>query len=390
MVYGLSTEGYKIANQLSLRGYDVSIIDESTNVSILLSNEISRTYTSISSLFEDEQLLSSNQSVEESIADSNYLFFSPKIRKVGNDNRIEINSKFIDAIKSLKKKASVVYTLPVGIGGNTENISLLERSTGFNVGEDLFYYYMPISPISIYNSNILVGSYKSRSDDYLIKLIKHTEFSNPNFMDLVSAEISYISLILRHYSGIASILEMSKLVNSNNYEHKLVDSFSSDMYFDDFASGLFDLRIIQSSLSGTSPLVYLVNGTVKSIEGYVKILIDKIRLTLKRYDLKASKTKVSIGWTLDINEIRGDKLDLSLLLETKLRDYLGDVDRYESNSTVTYNQEKTHILISCSKNDYKIMSSNFNKSSDLLLLKANSTCELSSKKTELYDNNNNS
>ena len=53
--------------------------------------------------------------------------------------------------------------------------------------------------------------------------------------------------------------------------------------------------MIGSSLDGTGPLMYLVNGSIKSVDGYVKFLIDQIRATLKKRDLKASRTKVAIA-----------------------------------------------------------------------------------------------
>ena len=39
-------------------------------------------------------------------------------------------------------------------------------------------------------------------------------------------------------------------------------------------------------------------------------ILDKVRYILKKRDLKASKTKISISWTLDVNEMRGDKIDV--------------------------------------------------------------------------------
>ena len=93
----------------------------------------------------------------------------------------------------------------------------------------------------------------------------------------------------------------------------------SDLYIDDVANGLYDLRAIGSSISGAGPLMYLVNGTIKGIEGYIKHLIDEIRDTLRKQDLKASRTKVAIAWTLDPNEMRGDKIEMLSSLETRLK-----------------------------------------------------------------------
>ena len=90
------------------------------------------------------------------------------------------------------------------------------------------------------------------------------------------------------------------------------------IYFDEIANGLFDLRIISHSLSSSAALSYLVNGTIKSIEGFVKSLVDETRSQLKTREIKASRTKVTILWTIDNHEIRGDKTIIRELLESKL------------------------------------------------------------------------
>ena len=50
VVYGLSTEGYALACQMTIKGADVSIIDESTASAITLKSEIAKTYPTVSSL----------------------------------------------------------------------------------------------------------------------------------------------------------------------------------------------------------------------------------------------------------------------------------------------------------------------------------------------------
>ncbi len=65
----------------------------------------------------------------------------------------------------------------------------------------------------------------------------------------------------------------------------------ADIYIDDVTSGLYDLRIIGSSLDGTGPLMYLVNGSIKGVDGYVKFLIDQIRATLKSATLRPAEQK---------------------------------------------------------------------------------------------------
>ena len=128
VVYGLSTEGYAIASQMAIKGADVSIIDESTPSAISLKAEIAKTYPNVSSLKEDEPLLAM-EPIDVAISKAQYLFFTPRIRKTGQDIKTEIHSKFKDAVTSLKKNSSVIFTLATGFGGNNENISFLNMST---------------------------------------------------------------------------------------------------------------------------------------------------------------------------------------------------------------------------------------------------------------------
>ena len=56
-VYGLSTEGYRIASSIAVKGVKVSLIDESARMAISLKPDIARTYPDVNSLIEDEPLL---------------------------------------------------------------------------------------------------------------------------------------------------------------------------------------------------------------------------------------------------------------------------------------------------------------------------------------------
>lgn len=168
VVYGLSTEGYAIASQMAIKGADVYIIDESTPSAISLKAEIAKTYPNVSSLKEDEPLLAM-EPIEVAISKAQYLFFTPRIRKTGQDIKTEIHSKFKDATASLKKKSSVVFTLPTGFGGNNENISLLEHVTGLEVGKDISYFYYPLEGIE--QQPKIIGSFNGKKDSVLSDLL---------------------------------------------------------------------------------------------------------------------------------------------------------------------------------------------------------------------------
>ena len=119
--FGLSTEGYALASHMAINGADVQIIDESNATAILLKPETAKTYTNVISLREDEPLLAMEPS-NVAISKAKYLFFTPRIRKTGQDLKTEVNSKFKDAVGELKKDSSIINCLATGFGGNKENI----------------------------------------------------------------------------------------------------------------------------------------------------------------------------------------------------------------------------------------------------------------------------
>ena len=135
-VYGLSTEGYRIASSIAVKGFKVSLIDEAARMAISLKPDIARTYPDVSSLIEDEPLLAL-EPVDVAVSEASYIFFAPKIRKVGQEVKSDVTSKFRDATKAIRKGTSVIYTLPTGIGGNNENMALIEHVTGMSVGKDI-------------------------------------------------------------------------------------------------------------------------------------------------------------------------------------------------------------------------------------------------------------
>lgn len=367
---------------MAVKGARVSLIDESLRNAISLKPDIARTYPDVSSLVEDEPLLGL-EPMDVAVGSSQYLFFAPRIRKVGPDVKADVATKFRDAVKALKKGSSIIYMLPTGVGGNSENVALVEHVTGMSVESDFKYYYMPSSLVAT-GTETVVGAARPRQqqqvDNNLARMLQQQDDGSGRrrvtFVDVNSAELGHVIRTLSHYSGMASILEVCKrAADSQVPAGELMHGTFSDLYIDDVTSGLYDLRMIGASLDGAGPLMYLVNGSVRGIEGYVKHLIDQVRATLKKRDLKASRTKVAIAWTLDPHEMRGDKLDLLSALETKVRDYIGDVERHQGPTFDLYHTDKTTVVIACSKADFEKVASKNSKSDDLILIKANPLCE---------------
>jgi len=371
VVYGLSTEGYAIASQMAIKGADVYIIDESTPSAISLKAEIAKTYPNVSSLKEDEPLLSM-EPIDVAISKAQYLFFTPRIRKTGQDIKTEIHSKFKDAVTSLKKNSSVIFTLPTGFGGNNENISLLEHVTGLQAGKHISYYYYPLEDLK--EEPNIIGSFNGKEDSTLSELLTVGK-KEKKFVAISSSEHFHAIDVLSRFSSLCSVLEVCKYAQDEVTKKDLSSDDFQKIFLDNMVSGLFDLKSLGSSFEGANSLMYLINGSVKGIDGYIKRLIDEIRSTLKKNDLKASRTKIALSWTLDQYAMRGDKIEMLQNLTSRLRDYIGDVESYEDLNFDLFHSNKTTIVVACSKSDFDNIEKN-KQDSDLIMVKANPLCEI--------------
>ena len=370
VVFGLSTEGYNVACKMALNGADVQIIDESTPSAISIKKDIAKTYPTVQAIKDDEPLLSMTP-IDVAISKAQFLFFVPILRKTGQDSKIEITSKFKEAVSNLKKGSSLVYCLGTGFGGNSENMSLLEHVTGNKVGKNTSYYYYPLSP----NNELpdYVGANSIKSDEKLQSLLSNEE--KLEFIGIPSSEYFHAINILKQFSVLTSILEICKFAKDKVSKSDLTTNELGEIFLDNMINGLFDLRSLSLSFEGANTLMYIINGSVKGIDSYIKRLIDEIRLVLKKNDLKASRTKILLLWTLDQHQMKGDKIEILQTLITKLQDYIGDVESIESPFDF-FENEKTTIVVACSKSDYEYVQKN-NKDNELIVIKANPLCELS-------------
>ena len=370
VVYGLSTEGYAIASQMAIKGADVYIIDESTPSAISLKAEIAKTYPNVSSLKEDEPLLAM-EPIDVAISKAQYLFFTPRIRKTGQDIKTEIHSKFKDAVTSLKKNSSVIFTLPTGFGGNNENISLLEHVTGLQAGKNISYFYYPLEDLN--QQPKIIGSFNGKEDSVLSDLLTSNK-KEKKFVAISSSEHFHAIDTLSRFSSLCSILEVCKYAHDEITKNDLSSNDFQEIFLDNMINGLFDLKALGSSFEGSNSLMYLINGSVKGIDGYIKRLIDEIRGTLKKNDLKASRTKIALSWTLDQHAMRGDKIEMLQNLTSRLRDYIGDVEAYEDPDFNLFHSDKTTIIVACSQSDFDNIEKT-KKDSNLIIVKANPLCE---------------
>ena len=369
VIYGITTEGYSLACMMSLKGANVHIIDESTSSAIHIKTEIAKIYPTISSLREDEPLLSMTP-IDIAISNSNYVFFAPLIRKTWHETKNEVRSKFKDAIESITKKSSIIYCLPTGFGGNDENISIIEHVTGLEIEKSLSYFYYPLSNA---HKSQYIGSFNKKKDILLSNLLS---ISQKNFVQIQSAEQYHTIYIMSKFSKICSILEICKLIKDEKLKTDPSYLEYRDIYLDDMIYELYDLRSLGSSFENTPTLMYLINGSMKSISNYVKRLIDRIKFVLKKNDLKSSKTKITISWRINATEMRGDKFEMLYNIISKLRDHVVDVEAYTKQNIDLFHDDKTIIVIACSKHDYNEIIKR-KKDNEIIIIKANPLCEIS-------------
>ena len=64
---------------------------------------------------------------------------------------------------------------------------------------------------------------------------------------------------------------------------------------------------------------------MKSLENHIRYIVDETQELLRDLQLKASKTRVVVAWTVDKYEMRADRLKTAEKLEERLRDYVTDV-----------------------------------------------------------------
>lgn len=351
-IYGLSTEGYYLASILSSNGANVSIIDELKMMAINVPPSITMSYPNVETLIEEDTLLKLEHQAK-TIQNADYIFFAPKIRKIGQEAKDEMTNKFKNAIMNINKDTSLIFNLPLGFGMNQEFIEILERFTGSEIN----YHYMPLG---LYSS--LIGS--NKVDERLLKLLNNVD-NKLQVLDVESAEIVYISKILSHYLSLISSFEAYK--NSNQI---IEIEEARELYIDDIASSLFDLRMISLSMQSSTPLAYLINGSIKSVENYTKYLIDKIKKIIRRLELRSNNIKIYLIWSMDKYEMRGDRIFMSEILKSKIEENITEVKREYINRL----DDKIPLVISCSRYDYNNLKEK--GVNDAINIKANPFCEM--------------
>ena len=343
-MFGLTSEGYGLAAELVDKA-QVTIVDETLQMAMDLDAPFLRKNPNLEEMMGEEPLLSFRP-LEQVLGQAQAVFFTPKLRRPSDETLIEAGTKLRDLSRYLMKGAVLVNTLPSGPGGNSENMMLIEKQTGLRVGETLTYSYMPLRPRE---RRPAVVSIAGTAGKPLLETLGFAESSQNVF----SAELEYAASVLESTIGSVTEIELSRRAR----EAKVSLRKESVTYIDEFAKYLFELKAIQASEDTGESISYLAGATLKSLENYVRYVVDETRYVLKEKELKASRTKIDLLWSLDRYEMRGERLQLAEGIQQRLRDYVTDVEVISAlkvrGGSEVLDPLKHNVLIACSKEDHE-------------------------------------
>ena len=361
-VYGMSTEGYSLACRMAAGGAEVSVIDESAHVAMALGAEAAARYPDIASLKEDEPLMPM-MPADLAISAARYLFFAPVVRTHSSDAAPDAYPAFKAAASPIKKGHSLVYMLPAGLGDSGENISVMERLTGLAAGKSAGYYYLPVSG----RGAPAVGSQRGAPDEELAGLLAGA--APPGFVTLSSAEGLHAVEIVARFARISAALETAHNVREDSNPGDLEGL--RGMFLDDVVEGMYDLRVMRAASAPPGIMTYVVNGSLRTIDAYVRRLVGAVRALTRLPEFKTRRLRVAVAWTHDEHEMRSDRRSALHSLLYQLRDRLGDAEMLEDLDA--FHTDELLVVVACSRPDYERLAGQ--KGPNLIMVKANPLCE---------------
>ncbi|MDG6985591.1 MAG: hypothetical protein JRM73_02460 [Nitrososphaerota archaeon] len=341
-MYGLTSEAYRLAADLVDRA-QVTIVDETLQMAMDIEPGFLKKNPNLQEVMAEEPLLSFKP-LEQVLGEAQVIFFTPKLRRPSDETLIEAVSKMRELSKYLSKGVTLVNSLPTGPGGNSENIMLVEKQTGLQVGSTLTYAYLPLRPRE---QKPAVVSAAGLMDKGPLTGLGYSL----NSQNVFSAELEYAAGVMEAAVESVTEIEMARRAR----EAKVSLQRKAEVYLDEFSKYLFELKAIQASEETGESIAYLAGATLKSFDNYVRYVVDETREVLKEKQLKASRTKISLLWNLDKYEMRGERLQVAESIQQRLRDYVTDVE-VVSGSRVKGGREafdplKHNVVIVCSRED---------------------------------------
>ena len=344
-MFGLTSEAYRLAAEMGEKA-QVTIVDETLQMAMDLDLGFLRKNPNLQDVMAEEPLLSFKP-LEQVLGEAQVIFFTPRLRRPSDETLIEAGTKLRDLARYLSKGVTLVNSLPTGPGGNSDNIILVEKQTGLQVGATLTYAYMPLRPRDPKPAVVSAAGLTEKG-------ALHSLGFAPNSQNVFSAELEYASSVME--DAVASVTEIEMARRAR--EAKVTLQKESNVYLDECSRFLYELKAIQSSEETGESISYLAGAALKSFDNYVRYVVDETRDVLKEKQLKASRTKISLLWNLDKYEMRGERLQVAESIQQRLRDYVTDVDvvsRPRKGGGEVLDPLKHNVVIVCSKDDWDVM-----------------------------------
>ena len=345
-MYGLTSEGYRLAADLVDRA-QVTIIDETLQMAMDLDAGFLKKNPVLQDLMSEEPLLGVKP-VEQVLGEAEVIFFTPKLRRPMEETLIEGGSKLRDLARYLTKGVTLVNCLPTGPGGNSENIMMVEKATGLKIGSTLAYAYMPLRPNESQPAVVATAGAQEKGPLRALGFVENSD-------NVFSAELEYAASVLGVAVASVTDIEMARRAR----ESHVAIANGSEAYIDEFSKYLYELKAIQASEETGESISYLAGAALKSLDNYARYVVDEAREVLKEKQLKASRTKITLLWSLDGYEMRGERLHVAESIQQRLRDYVTDVEVVSGakfrGGADSMDPMKHNVVIVCSKEDQEAM-----------------------------------
>lgn len=342
-MYGLTSEAYRLAADLVDRA-QVTIVDETLQMAMDLEPGFLKKNPDLQDVMAEEPLLSFKP-LEQVLGEAQVIFFTPKLRRPSDETLIEAGTKMRELAKYLSRGVTLVNSLPTGPGGNSENIILVEKQTGLQVGATMTYAYLPLRPREQKPAVVSAAGLQDKGPLLALGYV-------PNSQNVFSAELEYAAGVMETAVESVTEIEMARRAR----EARVALQRKSDVFLDEFSKYLYELKAIQASEETGESISYLAGATLKSFDNYVRYAVDETREVLKEKQLKASRTKISLLWSLDKYEMRGERLQVAESIQQRLRDYVTDVDVVPGSNIrggpEFFDPLKHNVVIACSKEDH--------------------------------------
>ncbi len=355
-IYGMSSEGYVLASSLSSKGLKTTIVDETLHMAMELKAPVASSHSSLDSLVGEEALMGL-ESMDRSVGRARVVFFTPRIRRPGEEAVGDLHMKLRELSRHLPKGCTFVYGLPTKLGGNQDNISLIEKQAGLSAEGDLNYVYAPLQPRS--GVPTVIGASPKGLSELLLLGLKGWE-AQPR-ASLSGAEVLHMRHVVAKTGSITTELESAKMFAQMGDSGYPKEGDARSIFIDDLCGYVFDLRMVFGSLKTGEPLLYSVTGILRSIESYQRLLTSVVKNLMKTMSLRASRTTLHIVWSVDRFEMRGDGLAVRESLQEKLREFASDVqvrmvDEFPAKPGLmvgTQQEGRINIYLACSRRDFE-------------------------------------